>query len=217
MLNLGAGAAGPGFLVSDPILIEYINRASLAIVQVVSGRSTSNSLFKVKDHSMMGTRLSDGRNMSAPAFYDDLLQSDIHLAREIVAETRRNYVQAMIETLTKIQVPKILFWFSVRTPEYEEKWTPPASGILSDFPQLVNREMINQLLPFSEHYVECVSRTGLPQPIPPRDPAVTATLDLPSPLPQVELTWMNRYYPSPEMHEEAADLLEPVCREIFEG
>jgi hypothetical protein len=27
----------------------------------------------------------------------------------------------------------------------------------------------------------------------------------------------NRYYPSPEMHEDAAAMLIPVCREILEG
>lgn len=214
-LNLGRGAAGPTFPLSQPILMDYINRAQLAIVQVLSGRSQSNSLFQVKNHGMIGIRQDDGREMAASDFYEELLKQDEGLAREIVAETRANYVQKMIELLQAIHVPKILFWFSVRTPEYQERWAPPAHGLFAEFPQLVNRQMVDQLRPHCQRYVECVSRTGLPQPLPQRTGTETAMLALPAKLPQAELTSMNRYYPSPEMHEEASELLSPVCLELL--
>jgi hypothetical protein len=215
-LNLGRGAAGPTFPLSNPILMKHINLAQLAIVQVVSGRSQSNSLFHVKNHGMIGINQVDGREMVASDFYEGLMKQDERLAREIVAETRANYVRTMTELLNSIQVPKILFWFSVRTPEYQERWQPPAHGIFAEFPQLVNRQMVDELRPYCQRYVECISRTGLPQPLPPREEAETAKLDLPERLPQAELTSTNRYYPSPEMHEEAAALLDPICREMLE-
>jgi hypothetical protein len=214
-LNLGRGAAAPSFPLSQPILMDYINRAQLAIVQVLSGRSQSNSLFQVKNHGMVGVHQSDGREMTASEFYEEILRQDEGLAREIVAETRANYVRTMIELLESIRVPKILFWISVRTPEYQERWSPPVHGLLAEFPQLVNRQMVNELLPYCQRYVEYVSRVGLPQPLPQRSDVETANLELPAKLPQAELTCMNRYYPSPEMHEEAAARLRPVCLDLL--
>jgi hypothetical protein len=214
-LNLGRGGAGPTFPLNNPRLMTYINRARLAIVQVFSGRSQSNSLFKTVNDGMRGIHQLDGRELSADDFYKWFLEQDEQIARKIVAETRANYVLAMTELLKAITVPKILFWFSVRTPDYQEKWRLPVQNLWGEFPQLVNRQMIDQLRNRSDVYVECVSRRGLPQPLTNRTEDGDRSADSVSPemkkLPQFE----NRYYPSPEMHEDAAELLIPVCREIL--
>jgi Domain of unknown function (DUF6473) len=213
-LNLGRGGAGPTFPCSDPALLRYINRARLVIVQVFSGRSQSNSLFRVVDHGMMGINLADGAKASANQFYTWLLGQDPQLARQIVAETRENYVQDMTRLLDAIEAPKILFWFSVREPAYPELWQLPIERLWGEFPHFVNQDMVERLRGHSDAYVECVSRRGLPQPIHDRDGNPTS-FGNPLPGQSAVLNTVNRYYPSPEMHEEAASLLLPVCRELL--
>src|SRR5437016_3173502 len=41
-LNLGYGGASPSFHASSPAIMDYINRARVVIVQILSGRSQSN-------------------------------------------------------------------------------------------------------------------------------------------------------------------------------
>ena len=48
VLNLGMSGAGPSFFLLRPELMSLINRSALAIVQVMSGRSTSNSRMTVE-------------------------------------------------------------------------------------------------------------------------------------------------------------------------
>ena len=66
---------------------------------------------------------------------------------------------------------------------------------------LVNRAMVEQIRGHADVYVQCVSSRGSPHPIVDSNgnPA------------------LNRYYPAPEMHEDAARLLLPACRELLGG
>jgi hypothetical protein len=213
-LNLGRGGVGPGFPLSNPMLLKYINRARLVIVQVLSGRSQSNSLFHITRDGMTGTNFADGRELSAQDFYTWLIEQGTNLAKRIVAETRQNYVSAMMRMLDAIMPPKILFWFSVRSPEYQEQWGLPIWRLWGEFPHLVNREMVDHMRTHTDRYVECISRRGLPQALFGRDGKPTSfkpSFPAQGEIPRTE----NRYYPSPEMHEDAAALLIPVCRELL--
>jgi hypothetical protein len=212
-LNLGRGGAGPTFPLSSPGLTEYINRARMVIVQFFSGRSQSNSLFRIARHGMRGINLGDGSESSADDFYRWLLGQEEQTARRIVAETRENYVASMTRLLKAIKPPKILLWFSVREPAYQEQWQLPLQRLWGEFPQLVNQPMVDQLRGHCDAYVECVSRRGLPQPLPERPGGVAGLADA---LSAQDITKPeNRYYPSPEMHEDAATLLTPVCRDLL--
>lgn len=214
-LNLGRGGAGPTFPLSNPKLLDYINRARIVIVQVLSGRSQSNSLFRILGHGMRGINLVDGREVTADEFYTWLVNQDARLARKIIDETRENYVLAMAELLNAIKPPKILFWFSMRSPEYSEQLSLPVWRLWGEFPQLVNRTMIEQLRDLADIYIECVSRRGSPQPLFDRSGNPTSFRGFsPSPT-QAVMQNQNCYYPSPEMHEDAATLLIPACRDLW--
>src|SRR5947208_3544554 len=67
-LNLGYGGAGPTFHNSNTKLLHYINGARLVIVQVLSGRSQSNSYFRTPGHARQGIRVADGRWMPQPLY-----------------------------------------------------------------------------------------------------------------------------------------------------
>jgi hypothetical protein len=214
-LNLGRGGAGPTFPLSNPILLERINRAQVVIVQVLSGRSQSNSLFRIENHGMNGVRCTDGSNLSADEFWTQLLTQDKEAVARTVAETRSNYVVAMTELLDAIKPPKILFWFSVRTPEYTEALELPLHRLWGDFPHLVNLEMVERLRNHCDAYVECISRRGLPQ-ILAAQCHVKGAFTVPSPSnPNEPLRIENRYYPSPEMHQDATAVLVPACRQLL--
>jgi len=216
-LNLGRGGAGPTYPLSNPTLLEYINRARIVIVQVLSGRSQSNSLFHIAVHNNYGNSSPHGREVSADEFYTWLLGQDEQLARKIIAETRQNYVAAMIDLLNAIKPPKILFWFSVRSPEYHEQLELPLEHLWGEFPQLVNQAMLDQLRSHADTYVECISRRGSPQPLFDRSGNPASFRGFSISLSEVIMRTENHYYPSPEMHEDAAELLIPACRKILDG
>lgn len=215
-LNLGRGGAGPTYPLADPVLLQYINRARLVVVQVFSGRSQSNSVFQTVDHGMVGTNARNGSRMDAGEFYTWLLAQDRQFARQIVAETREKYVIAMTALLAAITPPKILLWLSTRNPDYEEQWDGPVWRLFGEFPQLVNRPMMEQLRNRADCYVECVSKRGMPQPIIDLNGNPSAFQVLLEGQSQGVMKTHNNYYPSPQMHQDAADLLIPACRALLD-
>ena len=237
-LNFGIGGIGPTFFLSNQTILEAVNKAELVVIQVLSGRSISNSVFESRDGGMLGIRLIDGKKMRSDAVFSQLVSGKDKrgLSKEfmenLVKETRENYVSTTIDLLKAIKPPKILLWLSTRTPEYKEIYglTPSQKfrkdfstfleklsngkmgffrryqensldNLLAAFPHLVNREMIEAIKPYSDRYVEYVSKTGLPQ----------VLMDF-----QGNIVGKNTYYPSPEMQQQVSELLYPVCKSILE-
>jgi hypothetical protein len=215
-LNLGYGGAGPTYHNSNAALLNYINAARLVIVQMLSARSQSNSRFRTTHHAMEGVRIADNVSMTAEDFFSDLIlrcSSDIPT---LVAETKRNFTRDMIKLLNDIRPPKILFWFSVRKPEYVEEITLPIWKFWGAFPQFVDREMVERLIPHSDEYVECVSNAGLPQQLIDMNGNPTTISHSYSLTNKVVYSdTHNNYYPSAEMHEEAANKLVPACLSLL--
>jgi LPS sulfotransferase NodH len=208
VLNLAVGGAGPRHYLAHNYL-ELINGAEAVVIQVMSGRAASNSLF---DNSESGGIIGHVRGepfaVRADEFYSRFEQSYSRPRfEEIINETRNDYMSSFIQLLRKIVVPKILFWFSRRHPQYEEnyEYIPFPLGVLGDAPQLVDQSMVQRLAAFSDDYVECISKQGLPHPLWQSDQSIDGAV------------WRdgileNHFYPSPEMHTAAADALESSCR-----
>ena len=226
-LNLGYGGAGPEFFLSHPRLIDYANRARFVVLQVTSARSQSNSYYQCGGLEYV-TLAKDGRRMGAhaafetlaigPTLFDrlpvprrmrrrlkDLLSVPHPRLREVVEEVQERWVESNLRLLSLIRVPVVLLWFSTRSPEYRQRFGS-ANTTLGAFPQLVNADMIARLKQHVDAYAECVSRRGTPQKLFSRFTGEPVTVqpandraDLASP------AWpTNHYYPSPEMHEDAA-------------
>jgi hypothetical protein len=212
-VNLGRGGAGPSFFSPrNQALLYHVNRARFTIVQVMSGRSAGSSLFSSAGLGSY-TRVADGTVVGCDEAFQELLRSQpIDHVRRIVAETRQQWLASFRELLLAIEVPKILLWFSVRSPRYRERYGS-VSALFGDFPQLVNTRMMSELRRYCDHYVACVSRRGLPQPLVDRTSGERiAVRD------EWSGVWReNTYYPSPEMHVDAADALEPACRSLIAG
>ena len=209
LLNLGFGGVSASFFGENkPKLIEYINNGKFAIIQVMSGRSQDNSIFKdCRGYTV--TKIADGSQKSWVDAYQELLDhEDPEFCAKIIAETRQNWVNSYIQLLEKITVPKILLWFSTRSPQYHDSYQD-VHQLFNQFPQLVNSEMIAQLSNYVDEYAECVSTRGIPQQIISRFTGKpTVAVD----------NWdgqqwaTNSYYPSPEMHIDAYNVLKSCCQ-----
>ena len=206
VLNIGHAGAGPLFFLRKNKYIRLANAAKFVIVQVMSGRSESNSLFESKAGRPQLTRFSDNASLPAEQAYQELLEAnDDKKVKLIVEETRVNYMRHFIELLDLLKVPKILFWFSKRAPDYTESYND-AFSLFGKFPQLVNSEMIEKINPFAEHYVECVTNEGMPQPLISRFTGKPVSLTQ-STKTGTKTKKFNTYYPSPEMHTNACKTL----------
>lgn len=150
----------------------------------------------------------------------------IPAVRRVVQESRANWVRDYRALMRAIRVPKVFLWFSDRKPFYVPRYHR-ATAVFGSFPQLVNASMVRRVKPLADRYVECVSSRGLPQPLISRFTGEPVTVDLKTDrksgavaqgarAPLYSGVWdANRYYPSPQMHEDAADALGPACTELL--
>ncbi|MEP4079714.1 DUF6473 family protein [Haloferula sp.] len=235
-LNLGYGGAGPEFFNSQQPLIDAINGGKFLILQAMSGRSQSNSVFDTGGLEYVTVRSTGDQVAAAHAWQELLLGNQTirsigigkvgpavarRLAapklRAVVEETRANWVNTTRELLSKVNVPVIFLWFSKRTPEYPDDHTTRGK-LFGEFPHMITRSMVDDVKANCAAYVECVSDRGSPQPLFSRHTGEPCTVD-PSndraDLKRGEPWTHNTYYPSPEMNEDAYTLLEPVVREIL--
>jgi hypothetical protein len=212
VLNISHGGAGPAFFCGNENarLIDYINGAGFVVIQVMSGRSDSNSLFE-SDGVGYYRRRSDGAYIGCDQAFDELLRTESRaFILRTVEETRESWRASYRKLLTAISAPKILFWFAARSPAYKLGLTN-LPMLFGEFPQLVNQEMVSAVRRHCDLYVECTTKRGLPQILFDRFTGEKTTISDPW---QAKPWSENWYYPSPEMHEDAANALEPGCRAL---
>lgn len=210
-LNLGFGGASAPLFPRHPELIRLMNESALVVLQVMSARNEGNSRFEGGGTGSLKIR-STGERMQAEKAWGQLLASgDQAQLRSIVRETRETWIASYEQLLSLIQVPTVLLWLSVREPRYTEK-CDSAGGLFGDFPHLVNEEMNETVGSRCDATVECVSVRGLPQQLMSRFTGRPTRVLIPG----GKLMTENIYYPSPEMHQDAAALLSPVCQGLMD-
>jgi hypothetical protein len=194
--------------------MRCITGSRLVVVQVMSARSEDNSLFDSRGLEYLTVR-STGERTGAGRAYESLLRSDgIDRIRSIVDETRRNWITSYEQLFSRIPAPKILFWFSVREPDYVETYDS-VSALFGKFPDMVNKAMVETISTRADAYVQCVTARGLPQELRSRFTGKRTSVPVRTDLGDRAQT-VNSYYPSPDMHREAAEALAPFCRRFLE-
>lgn len=222
-LNLGFAGIGPSFFnyPKHQKLLRLINRSKFVTISVMSGRSQSNSRFQTEDYSQVQYKLANGKVVPADFAYQQLLDNvDEATIAGLVAETRERYLKEFIQLLNSITVPKVLLWFSKRSPDYTESYDS-IFKLFGNFPHLVNQPMINTLRTHCDAYVECVSTAGLPQTLIHHQTGEPISVIRPRTYEQGKVSLapsllsQNSYYPSPGMHHEVTNKLLPVCSQLF--
>lgn len=212
VLNLGHAGASARFYLNKPGLLEYASKSAVTVVQVMSARSAENSEFACPDGRNTLVRRGDGRRMmGAPAYTWLLNEKGPERALEVVRETQARWVQETIELAQRIRTRKVLFWFSVRPTAFHPK-PDSLKSLMGKFPHFVSREMIEEVAPYFDDFVECTSARGLPQALKDRftgDPVEVSFAGA--------RKFQNTYYPSPEMHLDAANALNLPLKQILEG
>jgi hypothetical protein len=209
-LNLGLGGAGPRFALQPPVL-ELLQRSRLVVVQVFSGRSASNSRY---DNTLSGRNngrcVRTGKTKLYEEFLADLIAlDDESLIRRIINETREDYAYSMNELARAITAPKVLLWLSHRKPDYTPKLNS-VFGIGNHYPQLLDTATLDSFRGAYDAYAECAEPRGVPQALWHGEKVAATRRDDHGQL------W-NWYYPTPEMHEDAANKLTPICRELLKS
>jgi GT2 family glycosyltransferase len=216
-LNLGYSGAGPAFFLKDHLYFEYANKAKFAIVQIMSGRSESNScLVSLKGRGGV-TRIKDNKKFIASKGWEEILRNEPEeFVVELVNETRANYTLNMIELLNKIKVPKILLWFSERKPEYRIGFEN-TDTLFGKYPQLINQKVVDDILPFADFFVDATSTAGMPQKLSDRFTGETPITYGNPDSSVLRVQGFNDYYsyPSPEMHQLAYKKLITVCWQLI--
>jgi hypothetical protein len=176
----------------------------------MSARNEDNSLFEGGGLGSLRAR-STGERILAQEAYSPLLRAGDHaLVKSLVAETRETWIASYRRLLSLIQVPTLLLWLSVREPGYVENYDS-VDELFGDFPHLVNEEMVETVSSDCDAYVECVSVRGRPQQLRNRFTGRPTRVVVRGGRDWTE----NPYYPTPEMHEDAAALLGPICRGLL--
>jgi MoaA/NifB/PqqE/SkfB family radical SAM enzyme len=208
VLNLGLPGAGPAAYLLSPSIIELVNNGNSAIIQIFSGRSASNRHFKSSGFSN-GKRISDGADISALNAFIEIYQNyTLDQIKDIVEETTVNWLADFKVLLEQIRVPKILLWFSVKAPPQTHNLESRES-LLGSFPHLVTQELLTDLTPYAQKYVEVITKRGIPQKIYSADGKEIELMIC------GKMTTKNTYYPSPEMHMDVADALTPVLKTLL--
>lgn len=218
-INLGTEGAGPSYFIQkdNKFLLDLVNNSRFALISFMSARSCSNSLFKVGSGSQEKISfLNQEDYQPAHKLYQWLLENkDENFVRNIVQETRNQYVEDFINLLKSITVPKILIWFSKRSPNYQESYTNDVWKLFGYFPQLVNSAMVEEIKPYCDDYVECRTSKGTPQLLLNRFTRQPDSVKK-NPAYGYSSSNYNLYYASPEMHIDAANSLIFACSQYFD-
>lgn len=209
-VNLGFGGAGPQLFPRHPELIRLMNESALVVLQVMSARNEDNSLFEGGGSGSLKARSTGERTLAEWAYIGLLASGDQALVKTIVAETRETWIASYKRLLSLIEVPTLLLWLSIREPSYTENYSS-VDDLFSDFPHLVNQEMVQAVRSDCDGYAECVSARGRPQRLRSRFTGKPTHVVIPGGDDMTE----NIYYPTPEMHQDAAAVLGPIARSML--
>jgi hypothetical protein len=223
-LNLGVAGAGPEVFHQDAFP-QLLAGARFVVFQVMSGRSADCSRFISEGRERLRVR-KDDRVLGADAAWSEVLREEHgeqpgrlhmladrcyspfghHEARRLVRETRENWLQQFCSLLDATKAPKLLMWFSRRSPRYRARYHS-VNAMFGEFPQLVDERMVATVAAHATGQARCVTSRGTPQLLRDRftDLPITVSPGDAGSGESADVRWThNTYYPSPEMHEDAA-------------
>jgi hypothetical protein len=146
-INFGAAGAGPEYYINRSTILNYVNRSTLCVVQVMSGRSVSTPLLEsVQGGGMLkfldGPRAGENA-MAADAYRLVAREYGAEALRQQVADARERWVWCYRSLFDKISVPIAILWMSTRATDTSAD--PDKDGQLGEFPHLIGRKELEAI------------------------------------------------------------------------
>ncbi|WP_340318001.1 DUF6473 family protein [Rhizorhabdus argentea] len=216
-LNLGLGGAGPGFYLMNPALIDVMNRGRFVILQLMTARTEPNSAFAPYGFVESLFDIAAQKPITSMEAWTRIFNEEPDKAPQYVAESRANWLRRHHELLDRITVPVILFYFSDRPLDQPIDYDARSTlEIMRGFPHFVDVPSVEALKPRCAAYAECTSVRNFPHPLMSRFTGEQVEVNSGAILSYAEgfKFTVNDYYPSSEMHQDAAVVLERVVRNL---
>lgn len=210
--NVGVGGISAFFYNSHPEIIEYANRGKFAIVQVTTARLASNDRIQSTPAAQTVLDRRHGDMVSPELAWARIEKEEPDNLETYIAQSRASWERDYRQLLSALTVPTVLLWFGVRSMEvHGEAIRQVGSTSVTAFPQLIDGTDVRKIQGLADAMAVCVTsrNSGYPlvsrftgKPVSVKYPAVNLVEDV------------NTYYPSPEMHEDAAHCLLPVVQKL---
>ena len=220
-LNLGQPAAGPGYFANEPEMIELINNGKFFVLQVMAARMESNRYYEAIGHRETLRDRKTGELLAGFQAWPKLFREHARELAEIVEDCRKNWLKNYRKLIEQIKVPVVLLWIS-HERRYEEnieldnEFGDDGSAMYQKFPQLVDNTCVEPLIDLCAGFAICNSTRGAGQKLKNRFTGESVDLDSGVIHPHFKNTSLthNHYYPSPEMHEDAATEIISTLKKI---
>jgi hypothetical protein len=215
VLNLAFAGASPEFYVRHHAsgLRHWLEGAAFVIVETMSSRSISNSRFESVEGRRDATEVKHPDTPAAnvtPVLRRMLKSGKNAVLSKVMRESLEAHEALFGEIVAMTEAPVIGLWLSKRSPDAVDREKMRRNRgmmarALKMHPHFADRALVDRLAAKSAAFVEVTSQRGQPS------FAVNRFTKKPD-------TWWNgnkkqSHYPSPEMHEDAAEALLPVARE----
>lgn len=228
-LNLSVGGAGPGFVLQYPELITAMNRGRFVILQCMSARHESNSRFRAEGYIEYLNDMRHGDIVDSVTAWTRILDEEPDEAPRYLQESRESWLETTRKLVSVLTVPVVFFWFSRREPDLAIDWEAIHAGlghrptgelvsmIYGEFPQLIDRTTADRAAEMCAARASYTGDRGMGAPLislttgRPINPADYEDKGIEY---RVIQAGRNLYYPSAEMHEDAARSLQPVIESL---
>ena len=213
-VNLGLGSATPALFDNGRIL-DIVNGAAVVVLQVMAARQHGNTRLRPLGTDLVHDRR-HGDQVPAHIGWQRIIDEEPAKLGAYIEETQQNWVQEHQQLLTKISVPVILFYFSTRP----KTAGPPRDAdnlltLFGQFPQLLDGSSIDLVASACAGYAECASTRNQGHRLRSRFSGEPVEIDNTILDPRLPGQWThNWYYPSPEMHEDAATALTTAVKDL---